>query len=329
MNFLMFISKTPVRISFFGGGTDFEEYYTKYSSLVLGTTINKYIYISLSKTFPFNRHNYSFSFKNIKTVKNIKDIEHPCVKEIYKKYEVDKNIQLSYNANIIARSGLGTSSAFTVGLLNCVLKLKGKVGNISKKFLSEEAYQIEKYKLKEYVGNQDQIFASYGGLNLLKLTKNKKIVKKININKKIIDELQNNLLIFFTKIQRDSNKIEKNKIFNINNKNEHYHKIKTITKQAYEALKDEDLNQFGDLLHMYWLEKKNLSSLVSNNYLNNIYETALNAGARGGKILGAGSGGFFLFYCEKKFQKQLKMALNKLHFLEFSFTSEGSICREI
>ena len=325
----MFISKTPVRISFFGGGTDFEEYYTKYSSLVLGTTINKYIYISLSKTFPFSNHNYSFAFKDMKTVKSIKDIEHPCVKEIYKRYEVNKNTQLSYNANILARSGLGTSSAFTVGLLNCVLKFNGKVGNISKKFLSEEAYRIEKYKLKEHVGNQDQIFASYGGLNLLKLTENKKIVKKININKKIIDELQNNLLIFFTKIQRDSNKIEKNKILNINKKIDHYHTINTITKQAYAVLKDEDLNQFGDLLHMYWLEKKNLSSFVSNNYLNNIYETALNAGARGGKILGAGSGGFFLFYCEKKFQKQLKNALNKLHLLEFSFTREGSICKEI
>ena len=182
----MFISKTPVRISFFGGGTDFEEYYTKYSSLVLGTTINKYIYISLSKTFPFSHHNYSFAFKDMKTVKNIKDIEHPCVKEIYKRYEVDKNTQLSYNANILARSGLGTSSAFTVGLLNCVLKFNGKVGNISKKFLSEEAYRIEKHKLKEHVGNQDQIFASYGGLNLLKLTENKKIVKKLILIKKLL-----------------------------------------------------------------------------------------------------------------------------------------------
>ena len=325
----MFISKTPVRISFFGGGTDFEHYYSKYDSLVLGTTINKYIYISLSETFPTKKHNYSFAFKDLNKVKKISDIEHPCVKALYSRYNVPKNIQLSYNSNIIARSGLGTSSAFTVGLLNCILSLRNKKHKISKKFLSDEAYFIEKSILKENVGNQDQIFAAYGGLNLIRLTKKNKLVKKIKLKNNSFRNLESNLMIFYTNIQRNSNNIEKDKILKLDKKIEHYHNIKKITSDAYKYLLNGDINSFGDLLHMYWLEKKRLSPLVSNKNLDDIYSVAMNSGARGGKILGAGSGGFFMFYCEKKFQKKLINNLKKLHLLNFKFTNDFSICKEI
>ncbi len=322
----MIISKTPFRMSFFGGGTDFPQWYNNHGGCVLTTTINKYCYINLRKLPPF--FNYQFRLRYFKTEekKNIKSISHKSFKEILSYYKFDKEfIEIVYHADLPALSGLGSSSSSTVGMINAVNAYKNV--RLSKKKLYYEAIKIEQQILKENVGSQDQANAAYGGFNFFEFKKNNIKVNTIN-NKKNINKLENSILLIFTGMQRHSQNIEKDKINSINKKKSIHNLLtmKDITYEAKKLIMSKNFNQkyFGELLNEQWKLKKNLSSRVTNNKIDEIYNGALDMGAFGGKLLGAGAGGFLMLVCDHATKKKIKKKYFKLMNIPIKFENEGS-----
>lgn len=321
----MIISKTPYRISLFGGGTDHKEYYTKMGGVVIGGAINKYLYLSLRKLPVFFDHTFRVSWSKIENVKSIKKISHPVVRELYKFYKIREGLELHYDGDLPGNSGTGSSAAFCIGLIKCLSHLKKK--KLSNKELYELGYLIEKHKLKESTGIQDHIFAAHGGFNKIIFNKKKIKINSINISKKKIKDLEDNLIIFYTKIKRSANIIEKSKNFGSIKTISVLNDIKSLAFQAEkELISTTTVNTtiIGDLLNENWMLKKKLSQKVSNNKIDEIYDEAINSGASGGKLLGAGGGGFMLFYCKKNKQKLLKKKLNKFTSLNFKFINSGS-----
>ena len=319
----MIVSKTPFRVSLFGGGTDFPEYYNKHGGEVIGGSINKYCYITLRNLHKIQDFKYEVHYSKIERVNKINDIEHPVIKACYKIYKIKPFINLIYDADMPAKSGLGTSSSFTVGLINAINKYSNR--KISKKELLRQSIHLEKNYLKESVGCQDQTFATYGGLNHVKFCKNKILVKKININHNLKKTLESNFFLVFTNNPRFASKIEKNKILNIKNNLKVFDKIKNLTSLALKNLESKnDPDEIGLLLNEYWHYKKELSKQVSHKLINDIYQYGIEGGANGGKILGAGGGGFLLFYCCKKNQKKFLKKMNKFAITKFKFTDNAS-----
>lgn len=321
----MIISKTPYRISLFGGGTDHKEYYIKRSGIVIGGAINKFLYLSLRKLPIFFDHTFRVSWSKIENVKSINNISHPIVRELYKFYKVKDGLELHYDGDLPGNSGTGSSASFCVGLIKCLSHLNKK--KLSNKELYELGYLIEKYKLKEATGVQDHIFAANGGFNKIIFNKKKIQITKLNINKKKIKDLEENLILFYTKIKRSANIIEKSKNFKSIKTINVLNDIKSLAFQAEkELLSTSNLTTtgIGELLNENWMLKKKLSQKVSNNKIDEIYDEAINSGASGGKLLGAGGGGFMLFYCKKNKQKLLKKKLNKFTSLNFKFINSGS-----
>lgn len=320
----MIISKTPYRISFFGGGTDFEEYFSQYGGEVVGSTINKYCYVSVRSLQKFFDHKYRVSWSKIENVNNISDIDHPTVKGILKHFKLyNQGLEIHYDGDLPGNSGIGSSSSFCVGLINSLNKKYNL--KLNKKKIAQEAFFIESRVIKENVGMQDQVWASYGGFNSIKFEKRKFLVSKIKIKKKIITNLQNNLLMFYSGKSRFSDKIEKDKKKKIKNKIHYYHQIKNQVKECHKILKSgRNLDDFGLLMDEYWNLKKNLSSKVSSGEINEVYDEAMKSGALGGKLLGSGGGGFFIFYVPRNNQIKLRKKLNKLEEVDFSFSNEGS-----
>jgi len=320
----MIITKTPYRISFFGGGTDFEEYFSKYKGEVIGSTINKYCYVSLRSLQKFFDHKYRISWSRIENVKKISEIYHPTVKGVLNHYKLkDDGLEIHYDGDLPGNSGIGSSSCFCVGLIKA---LNQKYNfKLNKQKLASEAYHIESNVIGENVGKQDQVWASYGGLNSIKFNKSNFIVRKLNINKNIKENLQKNLLMFYSGKSRFSDKIEKDKKKKIVDKIKFYHEIKKQVNECKKILSSgKNLNEFGLLLNEYWDLKKSLSTKVSSNEINEIYSEALNAGALGGKLLGSGGGGFFIFYVPRSMQKKVRAKLHKLEEVKFKFSEEGS-----
>lgn len=321
----MIIVKTPFRISFFGGGTDLPAFSSKYGGAVIGTSINKYIYHSILK-FPSELFQYSirFSYSKVECAKNIDFIEHKPFKEILKQYEISKDLEVNIAADLPSFSGLGSSSAFTVGLINGLCKYKDL--NFTKHKLATEAIRIEQDILKEKVGSQDQVFAVYGGLNRINFHKNGEIkVDNININKTRLKELESSLLIFFTGITRRSQSIEKKKIDNMNNIETNLKKILNMVDEGHNILSGNcSLIKFGELLGKTWEEKKLLDASVSSPVIDSIYEKAIEAGAIGGKLLGAGGGGFLLLFVPQDRKQKVREKLNGYHEISFKFENHGS-----
>ena len=319
----MIISKTPFRISLFGGGTDFEEYFIKDGGAVIGMTINKYCYISIRKLPPFFKHKHRFVWSKIELIKDVKKIIHPTTKAIFNYYKPKDGLEIHYDGDLPGNSGIGSSSAFTAGSINALSNLYDK--NYPKKELAKKTIFIEKNIMKENNGYQDQIWATYGGLNTIEFNKNKTFkVTKVKISEKNKQNLQNKLIMFFVGKHRFSNNIEKDKQTKIDKNLRFYQQIK---KQVYECKKELEsqnlnFNFLGDLLNDYWNLKKNLSNKVSSHTIESIYQEGLNAGALGGKLLGAGGGGFFLFLTNDK--NKLKKRLNKLIPVEIEIESKGS-----
>ena len=320
----MIISKTPFRVSLFGGGTDFPSYYLKNGGCVIGGTINKYCYVTaryLPNVFNF-KHRIVWSRNE--TVNKIDDIFHPTVKSVFKLMNIKKGLEIHYQGDLEKNSGLGTSSSFCVGLFNALTYLEKKKSTVRE--LAKKAIFVEQKMLKENCGSQDQIWAAYGGLNIIKFNKQGNfLVKRLGLSTQKIKSLDQNMFLVFTGVNRFSDDIEKDKIKNLDKNLNHLDQIKKITKSFINEINNNlSIELCGSMLNDYWEIKKKLSKKVSNSYIDDLYDVGLKNGAIGGKVIGSGGGGFILFCCKKKNQKKFFKGFSKLPIINFSFTSVGS-----
>ncbi len=312
----MIISRTPFRISFFGGGTDFPQWYEKNNGHVISTTINKYCYINLRKLPPFFDYKYSFRYKKTETLKNLKKTDHPSIRECLKDFDLNGDgLELVHHADIPDRSGIGSSSAFTVGLLHCLYYLKNQIP--SKKELAMKAINIEQKIIKENVGSQDQTAVAFGGLNEIFFSKEKKVeVKSIPISFNSLERFNNSLVLFFTGFSRNSSIINQDFVKKIPVNSYGLNELQAISYEAMKIFKNDkiDINKLGYYLNKSWNIKRKLTKSISNSKIENIYKKGIKHGALGGKILGAGGGGFMLFIIEQnKKEKFIKKFKNLLH----------------
>lgn len=320
----MILSRTPYRISFFGGGTDYPEYYMEHGGKTLGVAIDKYSYLNVRKLPPFFDYKHRIVYSNQENVNTIDEIIHPSVRETLRYMNINNGISIHHDGDIPARSGMGSSSAFTVGLINSINALNGNMS--SKLELTEQSIHIEQNLIKENVGSQDQTFAAYGGLNVINFLQNGKIsVNPIIMQQKRMLDFQDNIMLFFSGISRTASDVVAEQInktsINIPNLN----RMKDLVNEAHDILiSNRNLNEFGELLNCTWELKKSLSSKVTNAQIDNMYIRALKAGAIGGKLLGAGGGGFMAFYVEKEKQEDVKMALHDYLHIPFNFDFDGS-----
>jgi len=320
----MIVSRTPFRISFFGGGSDYPNYYLENGGKVLGVAINKYCYLNVRKLPPFFSHKHKIVYSKIEVINTLDEIIHPSVRETMKYLNIDSGVSIHHDGDIPARSGMGSSSSFTVGLLNSLYALNGEL--ISKDDLMYKAIHIEQNLIKENVGSQDQSFAAHGGLNIIEFLQNGKIsVKPIILNRERLEEFEGNIMLFFSGLSRFSSDIAKEQIENTKKNMPNLDKIKALVDEAYDILvNDRNLDEFGELLNYTWELKKSLSSKISNLEINSMYEKAIKAGAIGGKLLGAGGGGFMAFYVKKENQERVKKALDGYLHIPIKFDFDGS-----
>lgn len=318
----MIITKTPYRISFFGGGTDLPAWYRKYGGSVLSTTIDKYCYVSCRYLPPFFKHKHRIVYSKIELPNNINQIFHPIVRNCFKYTGIKDGMEIHHDGDLPAWSGVGTSSSFTVGLLYALHALQEK--KINKYDLAIKAIDVEQNLIRDTVGCQDQTAVSFGGLNKIDfLTNNKIIVTPISLPAKRLKLFENHLSLFFTGITRKSSDVEKKKVKNFSSRKNELAKMFAMVEPAVKILKTGNLNDFGGMLHETWLLKKSLSEDVSNSQIDNVYIKARKAGAIGGKILGAGGGGFMLIFSPIEKQEAIKKEMRKNKFLEVPFKLEN------
>ena len=321
----MIISKTPFRISLFGGGTDYPNWYRENGGSVLATAIDKYCYISCRHLPPFFEHKHRIVYSKVENVKEIKEIQHPSVRAVLSTLETNAGLEIHHNGDLPARSGIGSSSSFTVGLINVINALKGQ--QISKEDLAKQAIYIEQKVLKESVGSQDQILASFGGFNRINFYPDDTFsITPVIISKSLTDQLQSHMLLFFTGVSRFSSDIAKDKIANFKNRFQELTQIKQMVDEGLSILQSPStpIAELGKLLHESWQLKRSLSNKVSTPEIDTIYQTGLAAGAIGGKILGAGGGGFILFFAKPENHKNIRKNLKGLVQVSFCFDNTGS-----
>lgn len=321
----MIITRTPFRISFFGGGTDYPAWFQENGGQVLATTINKYCYISCRYLPPFFEHKHRIVYSRIENVKNIDEIEHPAIKGVLSWMNWERGLEIHHDGDLPARSGLGSSSSFTVGLINTLLALRGE--RISKKELGQKAIHVEQEIINEHVGSQDQISAAYGGFNRIEFHRNGDFtVEPVVIDRDRLEELQSHLMLFFTGISRYAAEIAKSKIDNFKDRVKELKAIDQMVTQGQSILltPGTPIAEFGTLLHEAWMYKRSLSDKVSNVFVDEVYETARKNGAIGGKILGAGGGGFFLIFARPEDHGRVREALKDLIHVPIRFEWGGS-----
>jgi len=320
----LIISKTPYRISFFGGGSDYPEWYLKNDGTVISTTINKYVYVSCRKLNKYFNHNYRVSYSKVEEVKKIDQILHPAIRAILLNSKIKEGMEIHYDGDLPSKSGMGSSSSFVVGLLNVINYYQKN--KLSKKTLAEKSFFIERNFLKENVGYQDQIAASYGGFNKINFSKKKEfVVNKIKLKKKFENAMNNNLFLVFTGIKRKAEKIAGTYTSELNNKKKlNIKKILNHVTTANKLILEDNPNDFGRLLNETWIEKKNLSPFVTNSNIDELYNLGIKNGAFGGKLLGAGGGGFILFYVDKNQIYNFKKKLAKFNILHVKPENGGS-----
>lgn len=320
----MVITRTPFRISFFGGGTDYPSWYKKNGGFVLATTIDKYCYLTVRYLPPFFDNKYRIVYNLVERCKKLDEIIHPAVREAIRFLKIKEGLEIHHDGDLPARSGLGSSSAFTVGLLHALYALKGHM--INKQKLAKESIYLEQDILKETVGSQDQVLAAYGGFNHVTFQKDgEMVVKPVTISTKRIEELQNHLMLFYTGIVRTASDIAKTFVPDIEQKEKQLFAMNEMVDQALNILNSkQDIRDFGKLLHESWSLKRSLSSSISNTFIDNIYLNALSKGAIGGKIIGAGGGGFLLLFVPPSYQAHVRKKLNKLLHVPFRFERQGS-----
>lgn len=319
----MIITKTPFRMSFFGGGTDMPSFFNEHGGAVISTTFDKYCYVNVRHMPPFHPYISELVHNRFERVNDIEEIEHPLIRECMRLHDIHE-IRLTYEGDLPARTGLGTSSTFAVGMLNAFCALKGKM--MSRRQLAEEAIHVERDILQEHGGWQDQIAAAYGGLNRIDFKDNGFSVHPIIISPERKKELDDNLLLFYTGVQRFSSEIQADTFGKPVDKIQQLKDMLALVDEAESVLtnKNVSLNEFGKLLDKTWKLKRGTGSKVSNGSIDELYDTAIKAGALGGKLLGAGGGGFLLFYCEKEKQDYLKKTLEHLMIVPFNFESDGA-----
>lgn len=319
----MIISRTPLRISFFGGGTDYPVWYRENKGAVLGTTINKYCYITCRYLPPFFDHKYRIVYSLIENVNELSEIKHPSVKGCLKFMNIKEGVAVHYDGDLPARSGLGSSSSFTVGLLNTLYALKGKIS--TKRQLALNAIYVEQEVMKENVGSQDQVLASFGGFNRIEFGGDHHVsIKQVTISGEKIEQLNSHMMLFFTGFSRLASEIAHEQIKNMHKKRNELKCIYQMVDEAMDILNQDKIKPFGKLLHEAWMVKKNLSSKISFPHIDDIYNTARRAGAIGGKLLGAGGGGFILFFVEPEKQAKVREKLKNLLYVPFRFEDLGS-----
>lgn len=306
----MIISRTPFRISFFGGGTDYPVWYRRHGGTTLATTIQRYCYITCRWLPPFFEHSSRVVWSKIERVKDREEIEHPSVRECLRFLEIEQGIEIHHDGDLPARTGLGSSSSFTVGLLHALYGLKGVMP--SKMRLAEEAIRIEQERLKENVGSQDQMAAAFGGLNRFDFWKDGSIrVSPILADPDRIRLLQDHLMLVYTGVFRTASDVAAEQIKATNFKQAELFAMQRMVDQAMEILQSRSsLLPFGELLHEGWKLKRSLTQRISNSDIDDLYENARRAGAIGGKLLGAGGGGFLLLFVRPEDQESVGASLN-------------------
>lgn len=323
----MIITKTPFRMSFFGGGTDMEEYFRASKGAVLSTTFDKYCYVNVRHLPRFFDYSTELVYSKMERVNSIDNIEHPAIRNAMKMLDMHE-LRLTYEADLPARSGLGTSSSFAVGMLNAFYALKGKYADKGK--LADEAIYLERVLCNEAGGWQDQIAASYGGLNRIDFGADGYEVKPIIISPDRKKQLNSNLLMFFTGFTRFSSDVQKAN--NANNASKPQDKeamlkeMYCLVDEAETVLTDKyhDLDDFGRLLDHTWRLKRRTGSAVTTDNIDHLYEAGMKAGALGGKLLGAGGGGFLIFYVQPEFQQRVKEVMCDLLMIPFEFENQGT-----
>ncbi len=320
----MIISRTPFRISFFGGGTDYPPWYREHGGAVLSTTFDKYCYITCRELPPFFDHKYRIAYSKIENTKSMDDIEHPAIRGVLQEMNLPSGLEIHADADLPARSGLGSSSSFVVGMLNALKALKGE--RVTKEWLAYEAIRIEQDVLKENVGSQDQTAAAFGGLNVIQFHKDGSLaIDPLILPNQRKENLNNHLMLFFTGFSRIASEIAESKIANLSKKSDELHAIRSMVDDAIDILSsNQDIRSLGELLHQGWEYKRKLSEKVSTTAIDDLYLRARNAGAIGGKLLGAGGGGFMLICVEPQNRSQVRAALSDLVEVPFKFESTGS-----
>jgi D-glycero-alpha-D-manno-heptose-7-phosphate kinase len=320
----MIISRTPFRISFFGGGTDYPVWYRENSGAVLATTFDKYCYITCRCLPPFFEHKHRIVYSQAELVRDIDEIRHPAVRETLRFMGISDGVEIHHDGDLPARTGLGSSSSFTVGLLNALYALKGVMP--SKMQLAQEAIHIEQEVLKENVGCQDQVLAAFGGFCRVDFSGEKNIdIKRITISQSRLEALQHHLMLFFTGFSRTASEIAGEQIKQTPARKRELTQMLHMVDEAINILNsDGDILDFGKLLHENWQLKRSLTDKISTPYTDFLYETAIKAGASGGKLLGAGGGGFMLFFVKPELQDTVYKAMGNVLHVPFRFESAGS-----
>lgn len=319
----MIISQTPFRMSFFGGGTDMEEFFKEYGGAVLSTTFDKYCYVNVRHLPRFFDYSTEVSYSKTERVTSVDDLQHPAIRNAMRMLDMHE-IRLTYEADLPARSGLGTSSSFAVGMLNAFYALKGKYAD--KKKLADEAIYLERVLCNEAGGWQDQIAASFGGFNRINFNADGYEVLPLIISPERKKELNNNLMMFFTGFTRFSSDVQKANKLDKKDKIGQLKEMYSLVDDAEKVLtnKNADLNEFGRLLDHTWKLKRQTGAAVSTDSIDGLYAKGMAAGALGGKLLGAGGGGFLVFYVEPERQKAVREAMSDLMYIPFEFENGGT-----
>ena len=319
----MIITQTPFRISFVGGGSDLEAFYSQSTGAVLSTSINKYMYISSHKFFEEDKIRTKYS--QTETVSSVSELKHPILRTALEKFNISGGIEISSISDIPGGTGMGSSSSFTVGLSHNLHVTQNRYA--SKETLGKEACEIEIDILKEPIGKQDQYAAAYGGLNVIEFHKNGLVtVNPVYLSADNYNALQDNLCLYYIGNQRSASSILSEQRKNTSQADK-FKTLQNMVKLVYDlrdVLMKGELDSFGHIMHENWMMKQQLASGITSPLINELYETAIKNGALGGKLLGAGGGGFMLFYCPKEKQQKLDEALHKVRRFDFKFEQEGS-----
>jgi D-glycero-alpha-D-manno-heptose-7-phosphate kinase len=321
----MIVTRTPFRISFFGGGTDYPAWFNTHGGEVLSTSIDKYCYITCRHLPPFFEHKHRIVYSAIENVRHWDEIKHPAVRAVMQWANCEQGLEIHHDGDLPARSGLGSSSSFTVGLVHALAALKGRY--VAKEQLARDAIHIEQDIIRENVGSQDQIAAAFGGFNRIEFKRSGGFqVSPLIIRPQRVQELQSHLMLCFTGFSRIASEVAQSKIANFKKREVELHRMKAMVEEAVKILHSNNapIDDFGRLLHESWLCKKELSDKVSTSEIDALYDAALDAGARGGKILGAGGGGFLLLFVKPSLRARVRERLKQLIHVPFGFDESGS-----